>query len=117
MHVDYSETQVVGETLAKLWGFIGASPISLLVLMKNSGMNTMNYNIQEWTGSAWMDLGAVGTPFNNTLSPNQVLQLIVVSNNSRIQVLGNASGGAFLEFSVKTYFNRQSGGDLPLLNL
>jgi hypothetical protein len=32
-------------------------------------------------------------------------------------LIGNASGGAFLEFSITRYFDRASGGAIPILNL
>ena len=32
-------------------------------------------------------------------------------------VVYNASGGAFLEFAITRYFNRDSGGAVPILNL
>ncbi len=117
MIVDVSDSQVVAETQAVLFTIIQPAPISVQVVLKNSGQNTMNYDFQEWNGSAWSDLGAVGTDFNTTLSPNQVKPITLVSSNSKIQLLGNASGGAFLEFSMKSYFNRQSGGAIPVLTL
>ncbi len=117
MIVDVADNQVVAETQGVLFTIIQPAPINVQVMMKNSGQNTMNYDFQEWNGSAWVDLGAVGTAFNTTLSPNQVTAITLVSGNSKIQLLGNASGGAFLEFSIKSYFNRQSGGAIPVLTL
>lgn len=117
MNITQADSQVVAETQGVLFTLIQPAPISAQVIMKNSGANTMNYDFQEWNGTTWADLGAVGTPFNNTLSPGQVVMLTLTSTNSKIQLLGNASGGAFLEFSVASYFNRLSGGALPILNL
>jgi len=45
------------------------------------------------------------------------VMLQVQSNFPQVQLVGNASGGAFLEFAVTRYFNRSSGGPIPILNL
>jgi len=87
------------------------------VVMKNSGVNTMNYRFQEFNGTAWVDMGTNGSDYYNTLQVNEVKLLKVVSNYPQVQVVGNASGGAFLEFAVTRYVNRASGGSLPILNL
>jgi hypothetical protein len=115
--VDVSDSQVVAETQGVLFTIIQPAPISVQLIIKNSGQNTMNYDFQEWNGTAWSDLGAVGTVLNTTLTPNQVTAITLTSSNSKIQMLGYASGGAFLEFSLKSYFNRQSGGAIPVLTL
>jgi hypothetical protein len=112
-----SDTQVVGETESTLWATVTQGPVNMLLTIKNSGVNTMNYRLQEFNGSTWVDLGASGTDFNNTLQANEVKTLKVTSNFNQVQMVGNASGGAFLEFSVQRYFNRSSGGNIPVLNL
>lgn len=116
MIVNVQDSQVVGETLATLFTIIQAPPIDSAVFLKNSGVNTMNYDFQEWNGTTWVDLGASGSDYNNTLQPNEVVLINLMSSNSKVQLIGNASGGAFLEFSVGRYFNRDSGGAIPLLN-
>jgi hypothetical protein len=88
----------------------------MLVSLKNAGVNTMNYRFQEHNGISWVDLGELGTDYNNTLSANQVKQMLVVSSYSHVQMVGNASGGALLEFVVVRYFNRASGGAIPMVN-
>lgn len=117
MVVQVTDSQIVGETLATLFTIVQPAPIDAAIILKNSGVNTMNYNFQEWTGSAWADLGAVGTDFNTTLQAGQQILVEVTSTNSKVQLLGNASGGALLEFSITRYFNRSSGGAIPILNL
>lgn len=112
-----TDSQVVGETEATLWSTIQQGPVSMLVILKNSGVNTMNYRIQEFNGSSWADLGASGSDYYNTLSPNQVRGFQITSSYPQVQMVGNASGGAFLEFSVQRYVNRASGGSIPLLSL
>lgn len=89
----------------------------MLVIIKNAGANTMNYRFQEFDGSAWVDLGASGSDLYNTLSADEVKALQVTSSFPQVRMVGNASGGAFLEFSVLRYFNRADGGALPILNV
>lgn len=117
MNTVVTDSQIVGETLSTLFTMFQTGPINALIIMKNSGNNTMNYDFQEYNGTSWVDLGAQGSPLNNTLQPNQVVTLQVTSSFPQVQLIGNASGGAFLEFSVMRYFNRASGGTIPILNL
>ncbi len=109
-----TDSQLVGETQSTLW-FSDYGPNLMQVTIKNSGVNTMNYRFQEWNGSAWTDLGTSGSDMFNTLSPNEVKQVTVSSVYPRVQMVGNASGGAFLEFAVMRYSNRPSGGSIPIL--
>lgn len=107
----------MGETQATLLSIFQASPVEALVVMKNSGVNTMNYRWQYYNGSAWTDMGSSGSDYYNTLSPNEVITLQVASDYPQVQLVGNASGGAFLEFAITRYYNRASGGAVPLVNL
>lgn len=117
MVVNVTDSQVVGETVATLFQIIQPAPINAAIILKNSGVNTLNYTFQEWNGTAWVDLGASGTPLNNTLIANASILVLVTSTNPKVQLIGNASGGALLEFAVSRYFNRASGGAIPILNL
>lgn len=112
-----TDSQLVGETQSTLFSTFQTGPVNMQVIIKNSGVNTMNYRFQEYNGTAWVDLGASGSEFYNTLSVNEVRVLVVTSDYPQVQLVGNASGGAFLEFSVTRYFNRPSGGAIPILNL
>lgn len=112
-----TDSQLVGETQSTLWSVFQSGSINMLVVIKNSGVNTMNYRFQEYNGSAWVDLGTSGSDYYNTLSVNEVKTLKVTSSYPQVQMVGNASGGAFLEFSATRYFNRASGGPIPILNL
>jgi hypothetical protein len=40
---------------------------------------------------------------------------MVTSTYANVQIVGNASGGAFLEFSAMTEINRPSGGSFTIL--
>ncbi|MDD1733163.1 MAG: hypothetical protein LUQ53_04250 [Methanothrix sp.] len=117
MVVHITDSQVVGEAVGTLFTIIQPAPIDAAIVLKNSGVNTMNYRFQEWNGVSWVDMGASGSDFYNTLSPNETKLIEVESSNPKVQMIGNASGGAFLEFAITRYFNRDSGGAVPILNL
>lgn len=117
MIITTSDSQIIGETQSTLFSILQSGPINAMVIIKNSGVNTANYRFQEYNGAAWVDLGTSGSDFYNTLSANEVKTLKLTSSYPQIQLVGNASGGAFLEFSVMRYFNRASGGSIPILNL
>jgi hypothetical protein len=104
---------VVGESVATLVTVKGVTEFS--ITLKNSGVNTMNYRFQEFNGSAWVDLGSSGSDYYNTLSEDQVRTIHVVATYPQVQIVGNASGGAFLEFSAMTEVNRANGGSYTIL--
>jgi hypothetical protein len=110
------DTQYVSETLSVLWNSLQQGPVSMLCIIKNSGANTMNYSIQECNGGTWQDMGTSGSDLQTTLQANEVKSLAVNSNYSQVRMVGNASGGALLEFTVVRYFNRASGGAIPLMS-
>lgn len=117
MVINVTDSQVVGETESTLFSTIQQGPIDMLVIIKNSGVNTMNYRFQEYNGTAWIDMGTSGSDLYNTISPNEVKMFEVESSYPQVRVVGNASGGAFLEFTVTRYANRASGGSIPILSL
>jgi hypothetical protein len=117
MIIHCTDGQVVGETVSTLFTVLQQGPVAMLVVIKNSGVNTMNYRFQENNGTTWVDLGAQGTDFYNTLSPGEVRSFKVSSTYPQVQMVGNASGGAFIDFSLTRYYNRAAGGSLPILAL
>lgn len=117
MVLNISDSQIVGETSATLFTVLQQGPVSMNVILKNSGVNTMNYRFSEYNGSTWVDLGASGSDYYNTLQANEVRQFKVTSAYPQVQLVGNASGGAYLEFAIQRYANRASGGSVPILNL
>jgi len=117
MYIQVTDSQVVSEVSSTLWSTIQQGPVNAMVIIKNSGVNTMNYRFQEFNGTAWVDLGASGSDYYNTLSVNEVKLIKLVSSYPQVQMVGNASGGAFLEFAVTRYSNRASGGPVPILTL
>ena len=116
MHTLCSDLQDVGETTSTLFTLLQSGPVEAAVTIKNNGANTMNYVFQEFNGSAWVDLGVLGTDFQNTLSPGEVKMFIVDSSYPHVRMQGSASGGAELDFAVTREFTRASGGAIPLLN-
>jgi hypothetical protein len=117
MVVQVNDSQVVGETLATLFSIIQPAPVDAAIILKNSGVNTINYTFQEWNGTAWVNLGSAGSDLNTTLQSGETVLVEVESSNPKVQLIGNASGGALLEFSVTRYFDRANGGSIPILNL
>ena len=112
-----TDTQVVGESIATLFSTINSGSSALLVTLKNTGVNTINYTFQEFDGNSWNNIGASGSPTNTTLQSDQNTSLTVSSAYAQIRLIGNASGGAFLHFSVTRTYERTNGGQLPLLSL
>ena len=107
-----NDAQVVGEVLSTMFTFGLNGPVSATVFLKNDGVNTINYDFQQNTGTGWSDIGISGSVYNNTLQPGAVLSLVVVSAYPQVQLLANASGGSYISFSVTRYFSRTSGGPI-----
>jgi hypothetical protein len=116
--IHITDGQVVGEVSSTLFT-IGPQqgPTAAMLIIKNSGVNTLNYRLMEYNGTAWVDLGAQGTDYYNTLSPAEVRSFKVTSTYPQVQMVANASGGAFLDFSIDRYYNRPAGGAIPILAL
>ena len=117
MIIQLTDGQVVGESISTMFTVLQQGPVSMLVILKNSGVNTLNYRWQEYNGTSWVDLGTAGSDYYNTLMANEVRSLKVTSNYPQVQLVANASGGAFFDFSVTRYWNRAAGGALPIMAL
>ena len=90
--------------------------VNMLVILTNVGTNTMNYDFQQYNGTAWVDMsGSTGVPYQGTISAGQSISLLVVSSYAQVQLTGYASGGTTLAFSLSRLFNRVSGGAVPLV--
>lgn len=96
---------------------IQQGPVAAQVIIKNTGVNTINYRFQEYDGTAWVDLGASGSAYYSTLAEDEVKVVTLESDYPQVRMVGNASGGAYLDFDVTRYAERQSGGALPILSL
>lgn len=113
MNVHLTDSQVVGETSSTLFTLKGTT--EFMVTLKNAGVNTMNYRFQEFNGSAWVDLDDSGTDFYNTLSADQTKNIKVAATYPQVRIVGNASGGAYLEFALMSEANREDGGGYTIL--
>lgn len=112
-----SDGQVVGEAVSTLFSVLQQGPVAFLIIIKNSGVNVLVYRFQEHNGSAWVDLGTSGSDYYNTLMAGEVRSFKVLSSYPQVQMVGNASGGAFLDFSITRYTARAAGGSVPILSL
>lgn len=116
MQTFVQDLQLVGETSAVLFTTVQQGAVSASVILQNRGTNTINYDFQQFNGAAWVDIGPLGSPTQNTISPGQVLQIQLNSAYAQVQLIGYASGGSTLDFSLQRYFNRLSGGNVPLVS-
>jgi len=116
MNTVVTDRQTVGETEGTLFEMLQQGPVSALLTVRNTGSNTMNYRFQEYNGTTWEDLDEAGDPLNDTLTAGEVKSLTVETDYPRVRMLGYASGGATLDFSVMRYIARASGGALPMLS-
>lgn len=118
MHIVTQDLQTVGETSATLFSLLQQGAVSALVTLRNAGTtNTMNYRFQEFNGTTWADIGASGSDTYNTLTAGQVRSFKLTSTYPQVKLIGNASGGTTLDFSVMRYFARADGGAIPILTL
>lgn len=118
MHLQLQDLQSVGESSATLFSLLQQGAVAALVTLRNAGTaNTMNYRFQEFNGTAWVDIGASGSDTYNTLTAGQVRMIKLVSAQAQVRLVGNASGGTTLDFSILRYFARPDGGAVPILSL
>lgn len=111
-----SDIQSIGEVDSAAFGAVQQGATNAQFMLKNSGINTINYRFQFLNGSTWQDLGLEGTIYNNTLATDEVIQVSLTDLPAQIQLMCNASGGSVLFFEVTRYFNWTVGGFLPLLS-
>ena len=116
MNVYIDDLQTVSDVSATLFSTVQQGAVNALVILQNVGANTLNYNFQEFNGTSWADLGAIGSVYQNSLAAGQSVSLIVTSSYAQVQLLGYASGGSTLAFSVSRLFNRTAGGPIPLVS-
>lgn len=115
MNVFVQDHQTVGEVESTLFSMVQASTEALIVL-QNTGANTTNYRFQEFASGVWTDMGTLGGDLYSTLSPDEVKHIKLTSSESKVRLVGNASGGSILDFSVTRVLDRGDGGALPMLN-
>lgn len=117
MQINVTDSQAIGETQATIFTCVQQSLIPTAVFLTNSGSNTINYDFQQHNGTSWVDIGAVGSSFNGALIAGQSVAVLVQSSYTQIQLIGNASGGSVLSFSVSRLASRAPGGPLPILTV
>jgi hypothetical protein len=112
------DIQVVGDVESTLFTMTQQGLVDALITLVNLGTNTMNYRFQENINGTWTDISSIiDNNFNGTLSPAQSRTIKVTSGYSQVRVVGNASGGTSLWFTVDRFVLRASGGQIPILNL
>lgn len=117
MEIFVSDSQICGEVESTMFTLLQQGPITAPAIIRNAGANTINYRFQESVNGTWTDMDVQGTDMYNTLSAGQVKVVTVASNYAQVRLLGYASGGAIIEFSITRWFNRASGGNVPILSL
>ena len=117
MQTFVQDLQVVPEVQGVLFSTLTPGPVTASVTLQNRGTNTMNYIFQQSNdgGATWQDMDVLGTAYNNTLTAAQVRSFVLTSASSLVRLVGYASGGTTLDFSLARFFNRASGGSAPLL--
>jgi len=118
MHTFIQDLNVVGESSGVLFSLLQQGATSALVTLRNAGgTNTMNYRFQEFNGTTWSDIGVSGSDTYNTLTAGQVRVLKLASNYPQVRLLGNASGGTTLDFSISRFVTREDGAAVPILSI
>lgn len=117
MYTFVQDSQVVGNTTSTLFTIPQQGAVNAGVILSNDGSNILSFDFQASSdGINWADIQSVGNPLNNTLLPGlQTQVLTVVSPYTQVRIIGFASGGSTLSFSITRYFNRPSGGNCPLI--
>ena len=112
MRTFITDTQAVTGTSATLFDFLQQGPQSSMVTIHNTGSITMNYSFQEQDAGTWTTVGSA-----STLTADQKKRVKVESEFPRVRMIGDASGGTVLAFSVTRTYVRPSGGSVPLIGL
>lgn len=108
-----TDGNVVGETASAAFSVWQQGGLNFNLIIKNSGVNVITFEMQGWNGSSWIDLGTIGGPYFSTLQSSQVSAVqINFAQYGQFQLLGSASGGSYLDFSVQMFVNRTSGGSV-----
>ena len=119
MNVFVTDVQDVPSTEDVLFSILQQGSVQCLLTLRNIGASIIQYRFQQTAdGTTWTDLGLSGTDYNNTLtaSPSQsILIRLGPTTYPTVRLMGSASGGSTLEFTVTRLFNRSSGGALPLM--
>jgi len=116
MNIFVDDLQNVPEVEDTLFELIQQGPVAASLIIKNQGINTINYRFQYFNGTTWIDMDDLGTDYYNTLVSSQSRVLVLESSYTKVRLVGNASGTSILSFCVTRSANRTSGGPLPILS-
>lgn len=112
MHVLLADINTVGEAEATLLD-LTQSGGDLTFQLNNVGVNTMNYRFDASPDNVqWTALGLAGSLFYSTLMSGQSRTITLPAATQRVRLVGNASGGAILDFSITRFVNRPNGGTI-----
>jgi hypothetical protein len=117
------DTEIVPETgsvsgKTVLFEILQQGPVSAAIFIRNAGANQINYIFQEFNGTTWVDLGVLGTDFNNSLAVGSLGTKLfkLTSVYARVRVIASATGGSTLDFTLTRYVVRTSFGGVPILS-
>ena len=124
MDIFITDRQQVAETgsiagKSVLFEMFQQGPIAAYVTWENQGVNPVSYKFQQLNGATWEDLDVEGTTLNGIMpasGSNSKRSAIVTSAYAKIRLLGSASGGSVLSFTVTRKADRADGGPLPILS-
>ena len=119
MNILVSDINVVGETESTQFELLNQGTTNALLFLSNVGSNTINYRFQEFVSATqtWTNLVPnVDDDLYGTLIAGQTRSVKLEASNPQIRLVGNASGGSSLWFSVNRFSVRGNGGRLPILN-
>lgn len=105
-----------------LFTTIQPSTLQSFIIFSNVGVNPLTYVFEGSTdgGVTWVALGIQGSILNDiepSSGSDSSRQTILPAGYSQIRMLGSASGGTVLHFSMTRQASRASGGALPILSL
>ena len=117
MQINVTDSQTVGETSAVITTLVQPASTPTAVFLTNAGTNALTYRYQEFDGETWNDLDVPGTPANGALIAGGSATVLIKSTSTQVRLVGNASGGTVVQFSVSRLATRAPGAALPILTM
>jgi hypothetical protein len=116
MQTFIQDFQTVGESTGTLFIVSQQGAVQMSVILNNTGTYPIIYDFQQSVdGVTWSDCAVIGNPLNSTLAAGAQVQVTVASAYQLVRLVGSASGGSTLDFSIARFFSRPSGGYCPLI--
>lgn len=118
MDIHINDIQTVPENEGTLFSMLNQGTTDALIFLSNVGStNTLNYRFQQCVNTVWQDISANPDGiFYATLIAGQTRSIQLTLANPQVRLVGNASGGTSLWFSISRWTVRSSGGALPILS-